>query len=607
MKKFTLLFAVILCATFAFGQNLVHKKTKSIPVKGEKIEITKEIEIIWENDFSTTEDWTMEFLPGNPNDGPWVIGTAGPAGSFSEGMGAIESTTAENGFAMYDSDAIAVEEGTQDSKITYVNTIDCTDYDKVAVQFESYYRRFHGTPYVEISIDGIDWTQYQVHSEVETNGSTANPKIEVVNITAVAANQATVYIRFRYIGEWDYAWMVDDVKMYVAPDYDVELVSTRINFWNEFSNFGYSGFYSQIPAEQIEGIDLAYTYFTGIIKNNGSIASTPILHVSVTNPANEVVYEEDTVFTSTITTALSDTLILEDLFYFDPATLGTYTFNISADLEEGVDENIANNSLSFSTEITSNTYAHDNGTMTGSWSTCNYTDGCKDGDIIGVEYQLFKTTKINHVDLMLSTMTVMGTSMYIKVMLWDEEGSAWVEASGSEFITIESEDQLGDIISIELDDQLNIEVPEGEFVKVLAAVQYYTNEGADEFRLAIDGTAPTSGFETWMYFAGTSEWFFYGGTHVPFIRLNVGEESSVENFTKNEINMYPNPSTGIVTISNVEGASIEIINLMGQVVESIENANETNTIDLSNNANGTYIVKIVNGNEISTSKFNLAK
>lgn len=65
--------------------------------------------------------------------------------------------------------------------------------------------------------------------------------------------------------------------------------------------------------------------------------------------------------------------------------------------------------------------------------------------------------------------------------------------------------------------------------------------------------------------------------------------------------------SGIVTISNVEGATIEVINLMGQVVASIENANEINNIDLSKNAEGTYIVRIINGNEISTSKLNLVK
>ncbi|HPG74135.1 MAG TPA: hypothetical protein PLM49_07585, partial [Bacteroidales bacterium] len=115
------------------------KKDRSFPVKSDKQEQTKDLEVIWENDFSNATDWVTEYLPDNPNDGPWVIGTEGPTGYYSGGMGPIESTTAENGFAMYDSDANGISEsGTQDSKITYTGTIDCTGYTNVGVQFESY-------------------------------------------------------------------------------------------------------------------------------------------------------------------------------------------------------------------------------------------------------------------------------------------------------------------------------------------------------------------------------------------------------------------------------------------------------------------------------------
>ena len=58
---------------------------------------------LFSNDFSDPSLWTMtDHANGGTQN--WVIGTAAPSGSFSSGMGAIASTTASNGFAMYDSD-----------------------------------------------------------------------------------------------------------------------------------------------------------------------------------------------------------------------------------------------------------------------------------------------------------------------------------------------------------------------------------------------------------------------------------------------------------------------------------------------------------------------
>ena len=47
--------------------------------------------------------------------------------------------------------------------------------------------------------------------------------------------------------------------------------------------------------------------------------------------------------------------------------------------------------------------------------------------------------------------------------------------------------------------------------------------------------------------------------------------------------------------------------MMGQVVKSIKSEYEISSIDLSNFANGTYFVRVVKGNEVSTLKINLVK
>ncbi|HNQ69030.1 MAG TPA: T9SS type A sorting domain-containing protein [Bacteroidales bacterium] len=608
MRKFTILLVMALISSFVFGQSMMEKKTRSIPVKGGDMRNDSKATVIWSNDFSNATEWTMEYDTENPNDGPWVIGTTGPAGYYSAGMGAIESTTAANGFAMYDSDGIGVSTTSQDSKMVYNGTIDCSAYTKVAVSFESYYRKFHGTPYLEISVNGTDWTQFEVHTDIDINSASGNPTLVMVNISAVAAGQSTVYLRFRYIGEWDYAWMVDDISMFEAPDYDVALQQARVNFWPEYINYGYSGFYGLVPQEQINGVG-APVFFSGIIKNYGSQTVTPILTATVQDGDANELYTIDATFEAPIAVEEFDTVSTstEDVYFFDPAEVGEYHFLLSASIDGQTDENTANNNLEYVTWLTNNEYAHDQGNVTGSWSTCNYTDGCNDGDIIGVTFPFFVSTQFNSIDFYVSSMTEVGTGYVAKIMIWDEGSSGWAEVSSSTYYSIDSEEEVGVMHSVPMIDNYYIEVPEGDFVELLAAVEFYTNSGANEWRFGIDGTVPTSGWETWMYFMG-DQWYYYGGTHVPIIRMNVGEPSAVNNISANaDVTIYPNPTDGTISIGNVENATIEVINLMGQVIKTVNSSFEVNNIDLSNFANGTYFVRVVKGNNVSTSKINLVK
>ena len=58
----------------------------------------------------------------------------------------IESTTADNGFAMIDSDEYGGEEGgteVEDSWFTTASPINMTDYPNVVLEFETWYRSYN--------------------------------------------------------------------------------------------------------------------------------------------------------------------------------------------------------------------------------------------------------------------------------------------------------------------------------------------------------------------------------------------------------------------------------------------------------------------------------
>lgn len=60
----------------------------------------------------------------------------------------------------------------------------------------------------------------------------------------------------------------------------------------------------------------------------------------------------------------------------------------------------------------------------------------------------------------------------------------------------------------------------------------------------------------------------------------------------NKLSIYPNPSTGIININNIEGAQISVMNIVGQQVLEINNANLNQQINLSDLDNGTYLIRV---------------
>ncbi len=81
---------------------------------------------------------------------------------------------------------------------------------------------------------------------------------------------------------------------------------------------------------------------------------------------------------------------------------------------------------------------------------------------------------------------------------------------------------------------------------------------------------------------------------------------SLDSVYKTKVAIYPNPSNGVVNVQykNIPVSNIDVVNVLGQVVKSVKidsSKSETSqSIDLSGNANGLYIIN-VSTNETSSS------
>lgn len=80
----------------------------------------------------------------------------------------------------------------------------------------------------------------------------------------------------------------------------------------------------------------------------------------------------------------------------------------------------------------------------------------------------------------------------------------------------------------------------------------------------------------------------------------LGSTTSVESNAVSSVSVNPNPSNGVVKVSGVSGAySIEVYNALGVLVHS---QNNQATVDLSGVGAGVYVVKVIQGADLSSTR-----
>ena len=136
--------------------------------------------------------------------------------------------------------------------------------------------------------------------------------------------------------------------------------------------------------------------------------------------------------------------------------------------------------------------------------------------------------------------------------------------------------------------------------------------GTCDALVCVDGNDDTDGVQSEVSFVGTASetYILYVtgfGTNAGVYVLNVACETVLD-VTQNDlvdIAMYPNPATSVVTLdASQEIATIQIMNLLGQTVSTIEVNNTSSTVNVSQLRTGVYIANVLFSNgEYQTMKF----
>lgn len=425
MKKNYLLILGMGLTVFSFGQKKITASEKTAnpgksavdikTVKPSNVKLDKAGgDVLYSYDFNgSIGTWTT----AGADAAIWKFDTDGPNGEYSDpATEIIESTTAANGFMIFDADfSNTPGGGTSRSGFLVSPVIDLTGQAAVNIRFEHCYRTCCASawiPQVEVSTDGFaTFEAFDVTVPgigVNDQSPTTLKELNISSWLATATNLSNFQFRFNWDGDLGtgtshYHWQIDDVALVVTQDNDLELKEV---LW------GSTGVWATQPYFVIPESQIAPIEFAGVSFNNGALdQADAVFTVSTT----------DGIFSGTsdatlIPVVVQDTLELTTTF--TPAA-GTSTHEINFSLNSSAIDAVPSTNVVASELITMNKYlyAADNNFRDG--TTYNQGQAYEVGNV----FQIFNTTTLYAANVNINTGSTVGALIYAKLYDMDLAGT----------------------------------------------------------------------------------------------------------------------------------------------------------------------------------------
>ena len=525
--------------------------------------------------------------PSGPYNG-WAGGTANspaPSPNF---------TTADDGYVMVDSDLFGAEENYAASWVENCwfeidDPVDFTGHPFVTVEFENRYRCWDNTAdiercYLEISLDGVNWpspetleedegyvvigddtltARYEIFPTFERADETDNPTTIRFDIGDIAGDEATVYFRWRWVGQWGYAWMVDDFVAFDTPANDL-----RIADYVSYTDYLTTGLWeaSVWPESQLAPLDLAVAV-TGL---GTAVQPNSMLTVAVNGS------EADGGMSAGMDIAYGQTDTLRVTGWTPPGQ-GTYTFDYTV-ASDSTDEYPLDNAAQQAIEVVQYQYGRDNGTFVGQTPA----DGTVDF-IAGVPYDAINDMTIYGIDVAIMDGSDIGAEVVCHLFdffEWNNGGGQYDGlVSTSEEVQLESDflnSGDGDVTWYTFALEEPYDVAAGE-----AIMACFEHLGGDNVQI---GTSiPQYDQTAFIYgpFGTGSAYDWYFTTNCPMVRLNLDPNAtttmSVDNVAGEGFELgraYPNPATGNTridfTLDAAADVTFEVTSLTGAIVRRMD-------------------------------------
>jgi hypothetical protein len=599
-------FSIVFVFAFltSFGQqNILRGNERGPKGQTQNNGVSQKLNTIWESSFDNPAEWVLDHdaLDCNLN---WTIGNDTCQGPFY--IDTILSTTANDGWAMIDSDLYGSTTGGVDLEDAWLTTavpLDLTGTPNVIVEFETFYKRYnYERPYLVVGVgDGfgnVTWPDLDPMTDISAMNNvfdvfpnwsdgmfSDNPQKIRINInTALTGAVNEIYLRLNWTGQWGYAWFVDDFKVLEQAQDDILIENSWITNENTF------------------GVQYAITPIDHVVAN-WSIGAD-VYNFGVNDQTN-VDFDAD--FTSFSVTD-SKALIEYDSTYalgvtgVQSLTVGLYegTFTIVSD-NETMGAEFANNVVLKNFEISDSLYAIDgigvhpiSELKTSSIGPSTF-DG-SEGLTVGSMYHLKQNSMVSGVRVMLAAGSQEGSWIFGSVTDSSEFWKAYpnhLAQTGAHFVS--ATDLSNGYIDAYFAEPISID--SGVYY---GTARLYSDDYQKEIYVVNDLTVTQPSYASGTNVNGTT---YTNGNAIGVRMLMNGGWLAINENTLDNINIYPNPSNGVITISTTPSNSyiIKAIDVLGNVVYSDSKIGKY-SIDLSSFGAGIYIIQLSNENSTSSKR-----
>lgn len=563
----------------------------------------------WVEDFSDMGKFTTVWINGGQNTGTevWKWSNNPQEATFGN-QPKFASKTNSNGYILFNSDA----NGNNAFQVSTTSPpIDISNREQLFLQFESQYGYFSRKESVKAelgySFDGLTFTYLPLFDFIPKNTLRDSVILQIVEIPLKEAEQ-DLYLQFRWKGQYEYAWKIDDLALYDSnptPPNDLS-----ISFPKGASNY-------MTPISQAQPVEFAAT-----INNKGTLQQKNI------KVKASVYFDDMEVFN---TYANVDQLspdssrLITFQQKFIPRVEGAYQIFYEVIPEKTTDDVPLNNKVSMPFILSENLFSKDDHKIIG--ATQPSAPGSENWEA-GNLYQIHKSG-FSAFKAQISVMSPTGPNGYkgasVAVFLYEVN-----DQNSEETITDENLSIVGygsytfgsepafEVVSVDLYDILTGEpgVKLKEHFNYLLAVQYPND------LLVPYTTLPY--FYDYATVVKNTRWYPGGfGPEITVVARMVIQDSHYSGMTTSSTHLkageelrtrlYPNPSSDYLYLESADTDSglLEvnwaITDLQGKVLKhnygAFLSANSPISINIVDLPSGTYVVEITAGKKTKSMPF----
>ena len=591
---------------------------------------------VYQEDFANgISSWTSEtFDMGVDGDGPetpagfdgWSYDFNGPSGTLRTGTPAIASTTAANGFAMFDSDSINTvgpdNDGVWDNFTGRLTSpVIVLETGKIySLSFETNWEENGGGDLsLEVSDDDFATIHAVGDAKTVTEGENGIVSFAISGLT----NPANTKIRLNAVAQEAYYWMVDDIKIIEQPSMDLKIKEAHQTYsidnnWAESSTD-----LTLIPAKHAPDM-----HFWATVDNTGSAERTNSkLNVEATSSSGS--FTLNGTVTKTLPIGAVDSVLWvgdAGVGSYHPTEIGTHSFAIYPDAD-GTEEVTFNDTLMASVQLSDSSYAKDDGNLNSSSNRLMWYQRS------GTIYEIAADGKMTSLSVGIQTKTEsVGNLLQVELWKFDPNDEAnpdtygWVKVDPNPFVVLTNgagngevvieNSHLGTLLTFPL--QTPMDVTKGE--RFMAAIFqptliYDTNAGAYSngvWCVASGNTAYPTRVMHFIQWSTTglpddADGALYQSIYpAPMIRLNFGNLVGVEETKKLNIELeqnIPNPFGNSTIINytlkqNASNVQFKVVDITGKEVLSINegkksSGNYTLKLNKTNLSSGIYYYSLI--------------